>query len=246
MTPENTAGSPSSQAAGDAVELSVVLPAYQEEENLRLLLPRLLKVLGDLGVAGEVLVVDIDPPLDATAQVCDELGVRHVPREGGRAYGDAVRTGIRHCRGRFVVFMDADGSHTPEFLPALFERRHEAEVVIASRYIEHGFTENPWALVAMSRVLNWTYQRVLGIGCKDVSNSFRLYDAARLKALTLRCNHFDLVEEILIKLKRQDPGVRFLEIPGTFKKRLFGQTKRNLPVFVLSYLWTMVKLRFFV
>jgi dolichol-phosphate mannosyltransferase len=95
----------------------------------------------------------------------------------------------------------------------------------------------------MSIVLNLSYALVLGLRCKDVSNSFKLYRGERLRALTLRCDNFDVVEEILYKLKRRDPGLRIVEVPFTFKKRMFGETKRNLVLFIVTYLYTIVKLR---
>lgn len=224
--------------------LSVILPAYLEEENLRILLPRLSATLKGLDATYEILVVDTDLPLDRTADVCAAFGAIHVPREGGNRYGDAVRTGIARASGEHTLFMDADGSHAPEFIPQLWSRCADASVVIASRYVEGGLTENSAALVLMSRVLNVTYSVVLGLDCRDVSNSFKLYRTEKLKALKLSCDNFDIVEEILFKLRRRDPRLTILELPFSFKKRMFGQTKRNLFLFTLTYVYTMIRLRF--
>jgi dolichol-phosphate mannosyltransferase len=223
-----------------------VLPAYLEEENLRLLLPRIASVLKSLDQSSEVLIVDSMTPLDATAEVAAACGARAIPREGGNAYGDAVRTGIAKARGQWVIFMDADGSHPPEWIAKLFAARHDHDLVIASRYVQQGFTENSQMLILMSRVLNWTYSVVLGIRVKDVSNSFRLYQGRHLRALSLSCSNFDVVEEILIKLLRDNRNLRILEVPFTFKKRMFGDSKRNLVLFMLGYVYTLIKLRFFV
>jgi len=223
--------------------LSIVLPAFQEEENLRLLLPRISQALHQLGVDAEVLVIDTRKPLDESAKVCTEFGARHLARTHGDSYGDAVRTGIAAAQGEFIIFMDADGSHSPEWIARLFERREHYDVVIASRYVEYGFTENSFVLVAMSRVLNFTYSWVLGIPCKDVSNSFRLYRSAQIKSLDLKCYHFDIVEEILLRLSRAYRPLRILEVPFTFKQRLFGKSKRNLILFMVTYIFTLAKLR---
>lgn len=226
--------------------LSVVMPAYQEEENLRLLLPRIVEVLHGLGASHEIVVVDTMTPLDATREVCAQMSARYCTRRGGNSFGDAVRTGIEQARGEHVIFMDSDGSHSPEWIPKLYAHHRTDDVVIASRYVEQGFTENSALLVIMSRVLNWTYAFVLGIDCKDVSNSYRLYRASQLKALTLKCDNFDIVEEVLFKLSRQFHPLRIREVPSTFKQRMFGKTKRNLVLFIATYLFTLVKLRFFV
>lgn len=228
------------------ISLSIVLPAYLEEENLRILLPRLNSVRAGLatsGVSSEILILDTVTPLDKTQDACQVNGATYVPREGGNRFGDAVRTGISRAQGEFILFMDADGSHTPEFIPELWKKTPQADVVIASRYVEGGYTENTFSLVLMSRILNWTYAFVLGLKCKDVSNSFKIYRAVQLKPLVLKCHNFDIVEEILYKLSRKHPQLRIVEIPFSFKKRMFGDTKRNLFLFIITYLVTIIKLR---
>lgn len=224
--------------------LSILIPAYLEEENLRIILPRLVTSLSVLRVPYEILVIDTEAPMDNTIEVCRENGARYVPRTGGNRYGDAVRTAIREARGEYCIFMDADGSHTPEFIENLFAERARADVVIASRYVAGGNTDNSKMLIAMSWVVNVVYAVVLGLRCKDVSNSFKLYRRDDLKDLSLFCNNFDIVEEVLYKLKRKKKTLRILELPYTFKKRMFGNTKRNLVAFMFSYVSTLIRLRF--
>ncbi|MEK7692373.1 MAG: hypothetical protein AAB425_15265, partial [Bdellovibrionota bacterium] len=111
------------------------------------------------------------------------------------------------------------------------------------RYVDGGSTENPTSLIWMSRILNWTYSFVLGLKCKDVSNSFKLYRGEALRGLDLYCDNFDIIEEILFKLSRANRDLRIREVPFAFKSRMFGETKRNLVVFIATYIITMVKLR---
>jgi dolichol-phosphate mannosyltransferase len=221
------------------------MPAYQEEENLRLLLPRITSELNLLELTSEILVIDTLEPMDSTEIICNEYGAKYYPRENGNNYGDAVRTGIKHAQGEYTIYMDSDGSHSPEWISKLYSNRLNYDVVIASRYIEHGETENNFLLIAMSRVLNLTYSKVLGIKCKDISNSFRLYKTDQLKNIHLTCQNFDIVEEILLKLSRKYKPLRIIEIPFTFKQRLFGKSKRNLILFIFTYIYTLFKLRFF-
>jgi len=95
----------------------------------------------------------------------------------------------------------------------------------------------------MRRLLNLSYSWILGLNCFDVSNSFKLYHGDSLRRLSLNCNHFDIVEEILCRLVNDRPPAIIKKIPATFKKRMFGETKRNLVVFVASYIYTMIRLR---
>jgi len=226
-------------------DVSVVLPAYLEEENLRILLPRIKKNLEELNLNAEIIVVDTPTQMDGTAAACAEVGVNYINRIGGDTYGCAIRSGIKEACGKKTIFMDSDGSHYPEFIKQLYALNKDHDVVIASRYIEGGHTENSAILVFMSKVVNWGYSFVLNIKCKDVSNSYRLYDTAQLHALKLKCDNFDIVEEILFKLIRQNKNLKIKEIPFSFKQRMFGETKRNLPKFILTYVFTLIRLRFF-
>jgi dolichol-phosphate mannosyltransferase len=227
-----------------ACELTVILPSYLEEENLRLLLPRIKEHCQNISPNYEILVVDTMTPMDGTPDVCKDLGIKYLNRKNGNMYGDAVRTGIQVSQGKYIIFMDADGSHAPHFLEELYKCHNDAEVVIASRYIDGGFTENSQVLVLMSLIVNIGYRLILGLRCKDVSNSFKLYPGEALRKLQLNCNNFDIVEEILFKIVRLNPQFRLKEIPFSFKKRMFGETKRNLFAFIFTYLITLIRLRF--
>jgi dolichol-phosphate mannosyltransferase len=223
-------------------ELSIVLPAYQEADNLRQLLPVLHEVASSLTSSYEIIVVDTEQPLDDTRAICQESGALYVPRRGGSLYGHAIRTALEAATGRHVAFMDADGSHNPRFLPQLWAERDQADLVIASRYVRGGKTENPAILIFMSLMVNVVFRIVLGLKCYDVSNSFRLYQGDALRRLTLECDNFDIIEEILIKLSASRPDFRIKEVPFTFEKRKAGTTKRRLVAFALGYLATLARL----
>jgi len=227
-----------------SIKLSVIMPCYLEEENLRLLLPRLVTEVTKIGDPYEILVIDTMHAMDNTKEVCEANNVSYIPRTGGNNYGDAIRTGIDHARGEYTIFMDADGSHSPEFISKLYKYKNEYDVVIASRYIDGGSTDNNWLLILMSYITNMTYSIVLNLRYKDISNSFKLYKSDCLKELTLRCKNFDIVEEILYKIKKNYKELTVLEIPYSFKQRLFGHTKRNLFFFILTYIVTIIRLRF--
>lgn len=225
-------------------DLSVIIPAYLEEENLRVILPRLKKVLASLKIKYEINVIDTLAPMDNSREVCQSYDVNYCQREHSNYYGDAVRTGIKYAQGKKIIFMDADGSHTPEFIPQLMEYGSEFDVVIASRYIDGGMTDNSFILILMSKIVNIVYAKVLNLPCQDVSNSFKLYRSEILKSLRLYSNNFDIVEEILFKMKKQNNDLKIKEIPYTFKERMFGHTKRNLLLFAFSYVYSLFKLKF--
>ena len=223
-------------------ELSVVMPAYREAESLRSLLPVLVPAVAALTPSCEIIVADSLTPLDDTAEVCAAHGVTCIARTGGNLYGDAVRTGIQRSRGRYVLLMDSDGSHNPAELNKLWERRGTVDVVIGSRYVRGGNTENPAVLILMSRVLNLAYKFAFRLPVADVSNSLRLYRGEQLRSLHLVSDNFDIVEEILIRLVAGDAHASMTEVPMTFERRKAGVSKRNLPAFMLSYFSSMSKM----
>jgi dolichol-phosphate mannosyltransferase len=215
-----------------------------EEENLRLILPRLKAELETIGDSFEVLVIDTMQGKDNTKVVCSQNNVSYIPRENGNNYGDAIRTGIKYALGKYTIIMDADGSHSPEFIHNLYRYKENHDIVIASRYISGGSTDNNRVLVLMSYMTNLIYSVVLNLNYKDISNSYKLYQTDLLKKLKLKCNNFDIVEEILYKIKNHNKNIRVIEIPYSFKERMFGHTKRNLLLFIFSYIIMIVKLRF--
>lgn len=222
--------------------ISVVLPAYREAENLREILPRIHNALN--GLPYEVFVIDTMEPMDDTEAICKANDAVYVKRQGGNDYGDAIRTGFIQARGEYTVVMDADGSHDPADILRLHEtmKAGGCDLVIGSRYCKGGSTDNGFILRMMSWMLNATYRVLFGLKVKDLSDSFRMYTTSQVKALTLECKNFDVVEEILIKLVTSKSGYVVKEVPISFKKRSAGESKRDLVQFICSYLQTLCRL----
>ena len=225
------------------MKLSIVIPSFKEAENLEIVLPKLARSLGMLDIESEIIVVDSPASNDNTLEICNKYGAKHLLRIPGNSYGDAIRSGIKNAFGEYLIIMDADGSHDPDFVRVLWKYRQNYDVVIASRYIEGGSTENSKILNFMSKTLNLTYGLVLQINCKDISNSFKLYNRQALTNIDLFCDEFDVVEEILFKLNKANK-LSIKEVPYTFKRRITGVSKRNLLLFIFKYIFTLIKLRF--
>jgi dolichol-phosphate mannosyltransferase len=226
----------------NGIELSIILPAYQEEESLRSLLPALKSEAAKLTPSHEILVIDAPDPIDDTMKVCELNGVIHISRTGGNTYGDAVRTGIGRSRGQYVLFMDADGSHNPAHMARLWHRRNNSDVIIGSRYTAGGATENPKILIFMSYAVNFVYRMIFRVRASDVTNSFRLYRGNQLRGLRLESDNFEIVEEILIRLIVGATRAMLLEVPVVFESRKAGVSKRNLFLFALSYIQSILHL----
>ncbi len=210
-----------------------------------MMLPSIKAAAAALTPQFEILVVDTQEPMDETEAICATNGVRHVRRSGGNSYGDATRTAIQQARGTYLLNMDADGSHSPEYFRPMWAERERNDLTIGSRYAPGGHTENPAVLIWMSYVLNLTFRVAFSIRAKDVTNSFRLYRREILTPLRLESSDFDILEEILIKISVRKPPARIGEIPVTFGRRKAGESKRKLVQFMIGYLKTLKKLRAF-
>lgn len=226
------------------MELSIVLPAYKEAENLKKILPEIHNQVTKLNLDYEVLIIDTIDKMDDTYIVCKNNSAIYINRENGNLYGDAIRTGIEKSKGRYLVFMDADGSHEPKSICDLYYKLVSVnyDVVIGSRYIKGGKTDNNIILKAMSWILNVTYRFIFDLKVKDCSDSFRIYQTEKIKSISLECDNFDIVEEILIKLYKKYPDLKITEIPIYFKKRDEGVSKRDLVKFIFSYFGTIKRL----
>ncbi len=159
-------------------------------------------------------------------------------------FGGALRTGFENAQGGYILTIDADGSHDPNFVADLWAARSTAEVVIASRYVRGGRAEMPAWRYLLSRVLNLAFRRGLSLPVADLSSGYRLYARRVLQQLDLNGTDFDILEEILIRALAA--GYRISEVPFRYAARLDGKSHVNLLKFGVSYLRTfaaMWKLR---
>jgi dolichol-phosphate mannosyltransferase len=230
------------------VELLVVVPTYNEIENLRPLVGRLLALELDLGV----LVVDDASP-DGTGRLADELAaadgrVRVLHRAGkeglGRAYVAGFRWALQHTDARLVAQMDADFSHDPDRLPALAAAARAGAVAIGSRYTAGGGVEN-WGLGrrALSRGGSLYARLVLGLPVRDVTGGFKCWPREALAGLELerlRAGGYGFQVETTYRAHRA--GFPLAEVPIVFVDRRVGQSKMSLGI-ALEALWLVWRLR---
>lgn len=223
---------------------SVVLLAYKEAENLQVLLPRIQEVLRKMDEPGEILVIDSNIPTDRTPEVCRQFDVRYIAQEEP-FYAGAFRTGIKYASMEKIQVLDADGSHDPNDMPAIRDKFDQGyDLVIGSRYVQGGVTKDRKLSILMSKVLNAVMRAAIGVKAKDISTSYRLYDAAQLKAVILKRNNYDVLQEVLLRMKINNRAFRIGEVPIEFNKRMFGESKRRLLKFIGGYVVTVFTLLF--
>ncbi len=222
--------------------ISTVLLSYQEAENLRVLIPKIIKELTLIGEPYEIIVIDTEQKTDDTDQVCATFHARYVNQKYP-GFGGAFRTGIECANYDKFLILDSDGSHDPKYIPDLYHAFQQgADLVIGSRYTKGGKTNDSLPSIMMSRTLNFIFRMVLDIQASDISTDYRLYKTNQLKNIKLTCRNYDILQEVLLQLKLQKPDFCIKEVPIVFQKRLYGESKRQLMRFIISYLKTLIKL----
>lgn len=210
----------------------VILPTFNERNNLRKLVTRLLEVEDDLGV----IVVDDASP-DGTGQVANELrrqspdrvSVIHRPSKLG--LGTAHLAGFRLALDKGaeqVVTMDADNSHSPAHLaPMLARSRQGAGLVIGSRYVAGGATPDfPLRRRLLSGTANYLAHWIVGLNAKDTTSGYRCYNRSVLTALPLdsiKSEGYSFLVELLYYAEKG--GFEIAEVPITFTDREHGISK---------------------
>jgi dolichyl-phosphate beta-glucosyltransferase len=173
------------------VDLSIVVPAYNEEHRIAPTLARLSAFLATQPMRSEIVVVD-DGSRDGTCAVVLAAmaripNLRLVRQTPNRGKGAAVRLGMREARGQIRVMSDADGSMPPEQLPRLLAPiiGCKADISIGSRYAEGARSDvkQPWWRVAWSRLANRVIQRSLVPGVRDTQCGFKAFTAEAARAL---------------------------------------------------------------
>jgi glycosyltransferase involved in cell wall biosynthesis len=238
VPPGGTAGT---REPVDPARVLVIIPTYDERENLPLILGRLRAAAPE----AHVLVVDDASP-DGTGELADRAAEQddhvHVLHRSGKqglgaAYLAAFAWGIEQGY-QVLVEMDADGSHQPEQLPRLLTALADADVVLGSRWVPGGRVENwPAHRELLSRGGNTYTRLVLGLPLRDATGGYRAFRRAALQGL-----HLDEVVshgycfQVDMAWRAVSAGLRVVEVPITFVEREHGTSKMSSSI-VRESLW---------
>jgi dolichol-phosphate mannosyltransferase len=222
------------------VDALVIVPTYNERENLPLIASELLAIDGV-----SLLVVDDQSP-DGTGEIADALAAAHPARVSvlhrtgvrglGRSYIDGMQHALAHTRAPLICQMDADLSHLPADLPSLVAASREADLVLGSRYVPGGTVVNwPKRRVLLSTFANHYVRALTGITVHDVTSGFRCWRRAlldRIPLAGLRSDGYAFQVEMTWHAHRA--GGRMIEVPITFVERRQGQSKLSWRVIAES------------
>jgi dolichol-phosphate mannosyltransferase len=235
----------SSQHRGPAGPVAVIIPTYNEAENVEQIVARVRQAVP----AADILIADDNSP-DGTGELADKLAVadEHVHvlhRLGKQGLGAAYLAGFGWALDRgcgAIVEMDADGSHDPAELPALLAALADADLVIGSRWIRGGTVRNwPRSRELLSRGGNAYARVMLGLPVHDATGGYRAYRASTLNDIGLHavrsqgyCFQIDLT------LRAVRAGKKVVEVPITFTERTHGTSKMSRAI-VAEALWKVTE-----
>jgi dolichol-phosphate mannosyltransferase len=219
--------------AGTPGRLLVSVATYNERENIA----RLIAEIHSHAPQADVLVVDDNSP-DGTGRLVADLAaadhrIHALHRPGKLGLGTAIIAAMKYAIAHgydFVLNMDADFSHPPRYIPALLTGMATKDVMIGSRYVPGGGTENwPKAREAISRAVNLVVRTFFRMGVRDASGAYRCYRVSKLREVRFDrvvSRGYSFQQEMLYRCRLA--GCRLGETPIIFENRRHGKSKVNV------------------
>jgi len=224
------------------IEISVIVPSYNEAANIPQNLERMAAALTITGQSFEIIAVD-DGSTDETAENIrryaeEDSRVRYVGYKINAGRGKAIRTGIKAARGRYILTIDCDLSYSEEYLTVMYrllKDNPEIDFVIGSPYMNDGGTEDvPFKRLLISRLGNIILSSAMRGKIKTLTGILRGYKAEVVKRLDLESDKKEIHLEILSKALAS--GFKPLEFPAVLRSRKRGKSKFRFKATALSHL----------
>jgi dolichol-phosphate mannosyltransferase len=221
--------------------LSIIIPTYNEKEVISDLITTLFGILDKAQIPGEIVIVDDNSP-DGTGEIAETLGrtyrVKVVHRAGKLGLSTAVIEGFAAASGEFLMVMDADFSHDPEIIPAMYKAltQEDMELVIGSRYVPGGGVKD-WPLIRQIISRGASFLGIVVTKVKDVTSGYFAFRREVIEGVELNPIGFKIGLEIFVKGKHKT----WKEIPYIFTDRRAGKSKLSQKE-MLNYLLHLRKL----
>lgn len=226
------------------MKLSIILPCYNEEENIARIPPELVPELRALNCEYEIIIVD-DGSTDRTYEAAKNLNIpeikiaRHAKNLG---VGRAFKTGIENIDSDICAILDSDFTFHPKYIKPALERLGKGDVDFVGgspKLAEYSKNIAPWRIL-VTKTSNLVYGFLFGHKVTCASGFFRVYKSKDLKELKLDTSGFDISVEILFKLLAK--GKRYAEIPAPLTVRQFGESKLDYKKEILKHAKLLLKI----
>jgi len=225
----------------DNPELSIIIPTYNEAENISVLVPYIHNLLVKKNIKYEVIIVDDDSP-DNTGAVGKKLANKYplkvIIRKNQKGLSSAVLDGFKVASSNVLIVMDADGSHPVEAIPEMFKiiKLNRADLVIGSRYHKNSeFIDWPWYRDLLSRSAFLLTRGLVKV--TDPTTGFFGIKRELVEKIQLNPIGWKIALEIMVKANHL--GTK--EIPITFKPRMYGESKLSFREHI-KFLWHLITL----
>ena len=203
--------------------LSVVIPAFNEENTIGDVISRLKATIQKIGIDNEIIIID-DCSWDRSAEISRRQNVKvySLKRHMGKGY--ALRAGFKKAKGEIIATIDSDGSHRPEELPLLLKPilQDKADMVIGSRFSGNTPTSGKRFNAAGVRLFNLMIRILTGAVVSDSQSGYRAMKSEVLENLSLKSGGYEIESEMLVKIARKKFDVR--EVPVSFEQRTYGRS----------------------
>ncbi|MHC4122707.1 MAG: glycosyltransferase family 2 protein [Planctomycetota bacterium] len=204
-------------------DISVIFPAYNEEQNIATCITAAHRILSELVKDFEIIIVD-DGSIDSTGEVAKDLvarfnKVRVITKKSNEGYGKALRDGFREAKHELVFFTDADGQFDIFYLKDLMQYIDAYDIVVGSRLGRQDTFQR--------KVFSFFYNRLVrcffGLSVRDINCAFKLFRRDILKRIEIRSKYYIVNAEILAKARSL--GARIKEVNVPHLPRLGGNSK---------------------
>lgn len=220
------------------MELSILLPAYNEAGNISEVIKQVKSAADKLDVEYEIIVAD-GQSKDNTVEIAKRSGVKVFVRSVVQ-FNAALKEGFPRCKGKYIIMLDTDLSHPPKYILDLWKHKDDADIVVCSRYVEGGSGEMTKFRWFMSRFTNVVYKTLLGISATDLNCSYRLYHREVTEKIKLEGIESEVYPEILCKALMM--GYKVKDIPFHYKARKAGSSTMRFFKYMKTYGFLLVRL----
>ncbi len=231
-------------------KLSILIPAFNEEKSITLILDKILDVRFPVELRKEIIIVN-DASTDSTdAQVRDymarhpEAEIVYLQHPKNRGKGAAIRTAIDRITGSLAVVQDADLEYDPKDYWKLVEPiiAGQEVVVYGSRFLNSKNRHSYMSFYLGGRLVSWVANLLYRQRLTDEPTCYKVFDSAFLKSIPLKCERFEFCPEVTAKVAKR--GIRIKEFPISYYPRKVEEGKKIKWYDGVEAIWTLLKYRF--
>lgn len=231
----------------EKTRISLIIPTFNEKENIILLIKAIKKVLSES--VYQIVIVDDNSPDETYKEIIRNFGnkknIKAILRVNERGLGSSILHGIKNSDHEIIVGMDADFNHAPQIIPFLIKELENNDLVVASRFIKNGGMEEKKRLFP-TLLFNKFLKHILGFPIMDNMSGFYAIRREKLLQLPLEKVYKGYGEyHLRLVYLAKKKGFRIKEVPVYYKKRVYGKSKSNLSKMFFLYLKEAFYLRFY-